>query len=193
MKTPALILTALSATLLLSGCGGPKPSQAQTATDDASAVAINHPDWQTSENEEYFIQYPADWTFNNDGPLGAKFFVFAPLDSDKDTFRENVNLNVENLQGHDMDLGQYIEIAIEQIGKIITNVHLTTNERIGTGDREYHKVIYTGSLGEYNLQWEQHVRLANGQAYILTFCAEPDQFDSYKNTWEDIAATFRLK
>ena len=53
--------------------------------------------WKTLSTETYKIDYPADWTADRSGIMGPAFVLFTNLTDSNDTFRENVNLIIQDL------------------------------------------------------------------------------------------------
>ena len=72
-------------------------------------------DWKSLSENNYSINYPDNWELNKAGQMGTSFILFSPLSSKKDNFKENVNLLVQDLKGHDLDLDKYVEISEGQI------------------------------------------------------------------------------
>ena len=72
--------------------------------------------WKTLEQDNYTIQYPADWDLNQDPTAASKFALLSPRESKKDQFMENVNLATEDLTGKgDIDLAYYASASQEQL------------------------------------------------------------------------------
>lgn len=47
--------------------------------------------------------------------MGTSLIILSPLESEKDTFRENVNLLIQDLTGLDIGLDQYTKISEDQM------------------------------------------------------------------------------
>ena len=151
-------------------------------------------DWLTLNDSAYAIQYPGDWTVDRSGLMGAKFMLFAPLDSDTDVFKENINLQVTDLGAPDVvTLDVFAEAAAEQIKQYINDAEMVRSEKKGTGKAEYYEVEFTGSQGDLVLHWEQHYRIRDRYVYILTFTASKETFDAYKALAEKILGTFQIQ
>ena len=88
-------------------------------------------DWKTVDQLNYSIQYPPTWELNQSGQMGASFFLFSPLESDKDKFKENVNLLIQDLSGQNIDLNKYTEISEGQINTMVTNSTLIYPKEFG--------------------------------------------------------------
>jgi hypothetical protein len=149
-------------------------------------------DWNTIKKDGYSIDYPKAWELNTSGQMGASFILFSPLSSQKDQFRENVNLIVQDLTGYNLDLDKYVEISEGQIQTLITNGKIIESKRVKNQTLDYQKVIYIGKQGIYNLKFEQYYWVVGNKAYVLTLTCEETQFDNYKLTGEKILNSFKL-
>ena len=150
-------------------------------------------DWQSFEEDNYSIQYPSQWEFQNDGYMGTKFILFSPQDSETDVFKENINLVVQSVAGYNLDLAAFVELSVGQIETMITDAKMLVNEPFKNELGAYQKMIYTGTQGNYKLQFEQHAYIIDEVAYIVTFTSEQNQFDAYQERAEQIMNTFRVK
>ncbi|NTV45153.1 MAG: hypothetical protein HGB11_01190 [Chlorobiales bacterium] len=166
-----------------------------TKTDDSvlSGKVSAGGEWNTLEQEGYSIRYPSSWELNQSGLMGTTFFLFSPFESADDLFRENVNLMIQDLTGLNMDLNQYTEISEGQVKTLITNGVIIESKRIKIESGEYHKIIYTGDQGIYNLEYEQYYWIIGNKAYVLTFTGEQQKYAQYKETGEQILNSFVLK
>ncbi|PWH84899.1 PsbP-related protein [Brumimicrobium oceani] len=149
--------------------------------------------WITLDEELYSIEYPESWELNTSGIMGTEFICFSPLTSEIDNFRENVNFMIQDISGFKLNLDQYVEISESQVKTIITNGKIIKSERIKVGENEFHKIIYLGQQGVFDLQFEQYFYVLEDNAYVLTFTFEVDQFEAYRKTGERIMNSFLLK
>lgn len=157
--------------------------QAQSST--------NASDWLTLNEKEFSVSYPKDWDLDQKGQMGTSFILFSKPSSPQDLFRENVNLLIQNLAGMNINLDKYVEISEEQIKTMIANSQLIESKRM-SGTLPFHKEIYTGDQGILKLKFEQYYWVKDEKAYVLTFTAEVNQFDTFKQTAEAILKSFKL-
>ncbi|MCF8463964.1 MAG: hypothetical protein K9G41_03945 [Flavobacteriales bacterium] len=149
-------------------------------------------DWKTLTEDSYSIEYPGDWELNQSGIMGVSFLLLSPLSSDEDAFRENVNLVIQDISSHNLDLDSYSELSTGQIETMITEGKLFSNERLKQNGQEFQKVVYSGKQGVYNLKFEQYYWVVNGNAYVLTLTCEINQFDAFSDMGEKILNSFKL-
>ncbi len=150
-------------------------------------------EWQTFEQSGYSIKYPSTWELDQSGQMGSSFIIFSPLESDKDKFMENVNLLVQDLDGYNLDLNQYIEFSEEQIKTMLTNSTVIESKRVKDDKGVYHKIIYTADQGVFHFKFEQYCWVINDKAFVLTFTSEQDKFVEMAEIAEKILNTFILK
>jgi hypothetical protein len=163
--------------------------------------------WKKLTGANYSIQYPADWDLQQkedttpDVPLLYPFAILSPLESTTDTFRENVNLVVEQLAGRtiegvdgkDIDLERYIKLSSSQLSLYMNNYHSIENKQFDNGRRQYYRSIFTWDFQTFRLKVEQYYWVADGKAYVLTFTSERDKFAKFKETGEKILDTFTIE
>lgn len=147
-------------------------------------------EWTSLDDKGYSIEYPQKWELNQSGQMGTNFILFSQLTSKTDQFRENVNLIIQDLTGHNIDLDKYVEISEGQIKRIITDGKIISNNRIKKEGTEFQKVIYTGKQGIYNLKFQQYYWVQNDKAYVLTFTYESNDFE---DIGERILDSFKIK
>ena len=112
-------MTKILTTLLLFtlvACG--QQSTKKESSNDSNKVVAG---WKTFEGTNYSVQYPPNWELSQNGSGETSFVLFSPLENDKDQFKENVNLLVQDLTGRNIDLDKFVEISEEQVKTMITN------------------------------------------------------------------------
>ncbi len=148
---------------------------------------------ETHAKDNYSIEYPKNWELNTSGEMGSTFFLFSELSSEEDRFKENVNLMIQNLTGHNINMDQYVEISTGQITTMISEGTILESERKMENGIEFHQVIFTGKQGPFSLKFEQRYWIKDNTAYVLTFTSEKEQFAAYSTTSSDILNSFKIK
>lgn len=149
--------------------------------------------WETLTESNYSIKYPENWELNKSGQMGTNFILFSPLTSDQDQFKENVNLLIQDLTGHNLDLNKYVEISEGQVKTMITDGNIIESERVSNSNINYHKLIYTGKQGIYELKFEQYFWVIENKAYVLTLTTEVEQFNNFQKIGERILNSFEIR
>jgi len=150
-------------------------------------------DWKTLSQDNYSIQYPADWESESktDGTL---FILKSPLESDSDKFRENINLVTEDLTGKGVDLDTYAKASLDQISAAYKDIKMIENKKMKVGSTEYYKFLYTASPDNVHMELEQWFRIDKEKAYVLTFAVESTaKYEKFKTVGENILSTFTVK
>lgn len=150
-------------------------------------------EWKTLDEENYLIEYPENWEVNTSGAMNTKVILFSPIVSKEDLFRENVNYIIQDLSEYKVNLDQYVEASEKQIETLVVNGKILESERLENKNGIYHKLIYTGTQGLFDLQFMQYFFVKDNIAYVLTFTCEIDQVESYQKTGERILNSFLLK
>lgn len=149
--------------------------------------------WKTFSDNNYSIEYPDSFELDNSGQMGMRFMLLSKQTSDADMFRENINLIIQDLSGHQIDLDQYVDISLEQIGTMLVGGKVIESNRIKNKDGEFQKVVFEGKQGEYDLKWMQYYWVKSEKAYVLTFTSELNQYNTYIGIGEKMMNTFKFK
>ncbi len=149
-------------------------------------------EWETFNGSDYSIRYPSNWELNDSKQMGTSLILFSPIENSKDKFKENVNLIIQDLSAYNLDLDDFIEITLDQVKTMINNSTLLESKRIKSSNQEYHKLVYLGDQGVFNLKFEQYCWVINEKAYILTLTCERNKFPIYKVIGEKILNSFLL-
>jgi hypothetical protein len=149
--------------------------------------------WKTFDQPTYSISYPATWELNESKQMGSSFMLFSPIESAEDRFRENVNLLIQDISVHHLDLDQYTKISVEQIKSMITDAEMIEMQHVTTKTPNFYKLVYTGKQGTYLLKFIQYYFVIENQAYVLSFSATQNSYDKFKEIGESILNSFRIK
>ena len=177
---------------------GPKGESGKSGKSDPLSTAASGTETQTGDTKTYTtsaysIQYPADWSLNLEGSKEVEFQLFSPLVSSSDTFRENVNLLVQDLRGQPVKtLDQYVEISESQIVAMLTDSEILASERLRRNGREFHRVEFTARQGKFALKHVQYYFLEDTTVYALTFTCLAGEFDEHKEIGIRILDSFVL-
>ena len=158
-----------------------------------ATLSVHSQEWKTLDDEVFSIEYPETWEINTSGVMGTKFIMFSPLTSENDAFRENVNFLIQDLSGKKINLNQYVEVSETQVKTLLNNSEIIESKRVKNKKQTYHKLIYTGEQGEFELHFEQYFFIVDDHAYVLTFSCEMDQLEDFQETGERIMNSFLLK
>lgn len=150
-------------------------------------------EWVTTDRDDYLIEHPKDWVFEESGFSGTTFIIMSPVDSETDQFNENINLLIQDLSGYDLDLDAFVELSTDQILTLMNDSEIVESTRVTSTPYNYHKVIYSTTQGELYVKFIQHYWVIDDEALVLTFTSEKDQFDNYAPVAEKIMNSFQVK
>ncbi|MBS9774816.1 MAG: hypothetical protein KGV59_06650 [Tenacibaculum sp.] len=149
--------------------------------------------WKTLNEPNYSISYPDTLDLRKPGIMGSSLMLFSKPTSQQDRFRENVNLTIQNLSGMNIDLDKFVYIGEDQVKNLITDGNLIESKRLSIKNKNFHKFIYTGRQGKFNLKWLQYCCIKNEKAYVITLTCELKQFNKYAPIAEEMIKTFTAK
>lgn len=178
MKAEKLLLAIV--TLFIWSCGA---STSSKSTDQLEG-------WETYSKDGYSIQFPKDWQLNKEGQMGSEFAIFAPAESEIDKFRENVNLVIQDVSAYNLDLNAYAELSEKQITDMFTGAQILESGKKQNNDKSFYKMAFTATQGIFQLKFIQYYWVENKKAYVLTFTAEENKFDTFWNEGEKIMNSF---
>ena len=176
--------------LALTSCGQTFQKDIKTEKYEMSETPEK---WKSLNEANYSIHYPDTFDLDMSGQMGVSFILFSKVISPQDMFRENVNLLVQDLTGQNIDLDKYVDISEDQIKTMIIEGNLLDSKRLTGSNNEYHRLVYTGKQGQYDLKWQQFYWVKNKKAYVLTLTCEANQYDNYVSVGEKIMKSFILK
>ncbi|MEZ4920440.1 MAG: hypothetical protein R2792_15160 [Saprospiraceae bacterium] len=150
-------------------------------------------DWQVISSDAYSIQCPPDWNVDRSGQMGTELLLTSTALDSQDVFTENVNLLVQDLNGYEMTLKEFVELSESQVLAILKDPKILFSEEQKDGPEPYHKIIYTGNFGALDLHFEQYYWVQETKAYVLTFTCAADQAEAHQELGEKILDSFELK
>ena len=144
-------------------------------------------------HRDFMLQYPETWQPDTSKQWGAEVMIFSPIEGEADKFSENVNVLIQDLGDQAVGLAYYKEITEQQISLIATDANIIESIIRKSGKGEAYRFTYTMSQGVFKLKITSECYLHDGNAYLITFTAEVDKFDSYRVIGEKILESFALK
>lgn len=174
MKQLKNLLLALPV-ILLAAC------QSQPATDK----------WETLDKPDFSVSYPAGWEMNTSGYMGSSFFVMDTSQSADESFRENVNLIIQETQN--MELKAFAQITEDQLRSAIEGFKVVKKGDAKLSGFDAYEMVFTGTQGENKLKWKQVYTIQNNKVYVVTFTSGLSSYDSHIATTDKIIASLKIK
>lgn len=147
--------------------------------------------WKQIEKDAYRIEYPYDWQLDISGRNKTEFIILSQRKKN-DPFRENVNLIIQDLSKHIMNLESFVTLSEELIKKV-ANSKIISNKKIKKETITCHQIIWRGSINKQLLKFKQVYYIKNNKAYTLTFTSEEKEYDNYLEVGNKILNSFTLK
>ena len=142
--------------------------------------------------QRFIVSYPSNWeliTQNYQNQVINGFL--APVDSQNDTFRENLNIIVETYSSP-IQLDNYYQMNINQL-KAFPDIQFLGNYDGFVSEIPSKILIYSRLLNGKNLTFSQVFLVQGNKGYILTFTAESNKYQAYQPLFQQMMDRFRLK
>jgi len=142
--------------------------------------------------QRFIVSYPSNWeliTQNYQNQVINGFL--APIDSQNDTFRENLNIIVETYPSP-IQLNNYYQTNINQL-KTFPDIQFLGNYDGFVSEIPSKILIYSRLLNGKNLTFSQVFLVQGNKGYILTFTAESNKYQAYQPLFQQMMDRFRLK
>ncbi|WP_400076929.1 PsbP-related protein [Winogradskyella sp. R77965] len=154
-------------------------------------VSCGESDMQkTFSNDNYSIEYPESWDFDDSGKFNTKFLIYSNTEI-LDGFRENVNFTIQNLP-EDTTLKQFVEGTKQQLSQIPKSKIIKSNI-IKLNNKDVFEIVWQGYVTNNDLKFKQHCYLEDNKAHIVTFTAKQDTYEKYEEKASKILNSFILK
>ncbi|MCC0176211.1 serine/threonine protein kinase [Waterburya agarophytonicola K14] len=140
-------------------------------------------------SEGFRVDYPEAWSKQNRDDFFATGVVFfSPLEDESDQFKERVSVLVENLS-EEVSLDGYTERSITEIKKL-SDPYVGEAKFVNFGEDEGRQVVYTGEENGNTVQKMQTWSVKEDKAYVITYTARIDSYNSYLPTVEKMIESF---
>jgi hypothetical protein len=146
--------------------------------------------WSTFQSNNYKVSFPKTWRLDTSKAMGTEFYIFSPTEDEKDNFRENCNLIIQNLNDKNITLEKYKTISERQIKTVVAEPKLFYSSIKKTGNTKYYKIAYQMKQGKYKLMVTSLCFINNNLAYLISFTSEVAKYNLYKRNEKEILASF---
>lgn len=151
------------------------------------------PGWKTLDDPQYTIDYPENWEMTYTGQQGLSMIALSPKEMEKDKFRENVSVMIQDLKGKETDLKTFVDDNTNGVRDMITDSKLVENIESEGASGRYREVIYTGQQNDIELIYTQRFYIHKGSALVVSFTAQKAKYASFTDTRIKIFDSFKLK
>jgi len=147
--------------------------------------------WKTINKGSYKIEYPPEWQLDTTGRMNTQFIVLSKRGKE-DTFRENVNLIIQDLSNRILNLESYTALSLRQI-KGMKNAKIIENKRTTYKNKKAQQIIWRGFVSGKDLKFKQIYFIENNKAYVLTLTCQEKAYEDYEMIGTKILNSFTLK
>ena len=148
--------------------------------------------WNTYKTNTYSVAYPADWAIDTSKAMGIDVFLFSPLDSTKDKFRENVNVLSSSFGGDDISLDSFFHVSERQIKMSATDCVILESKLYTTGQSNFYKIDFTAKQGIFQLRFVQYYFVKNASGFTITLSSEEAAYPKHEATGLAVLNSFVL-
>ena len=174
-KVVPLICIAMSFLVLAAGCtsnfGNPTPSATTNTYDSAKGFTIN---------------YPSDWT--KDVPKSGAISVLFRMPTDN--LAENFNVQIWNRSVNET-LSNRTALHLAAVQEFSNYTELSAGNNTLAGNPAY-QVTYTATYDGDDLKFTQLWTIKDGKEYLITYKADPKNFDTYASTAQQMIDSFQI-
>ncbi|MGE5528801.1 MAG: hypothetical protein ACM3X6_06635 [Patescibacteria group bacterium] len=138
----------------------------------------------------FSLELPADWEASK-GPLGVPLVAISPAESGNDTFRENVNVILDELP-EAVSIDAYMAASVAEMKKYLTDFQGHEEGRIDLSDLPAGWLVYSHRMGQVKLKNLAYAILAGKTCYTITCSATPESFGRFRKAFDQICRSFKL-
>jgi len=137
----------------------------------------------------FSVEIPEKWETKTEA---GRLFLLSPLESDKDPFRENVNVSARVLP-QPITMEQYCAAVAAVLPKKLKNYKLHEKGDVTIDLVKAKKIVCSHRAGETEAKVVFYLLIKGKRACTLVGTARPATFDKYKGAFEKIAKSFRIE
>lgn len=145
----------------------------------------------TSKEGNFTVGIPEMWEVV-EGVMGRDLIAMAPSEDPEDLFLENANIIFAKLDAP-IQQEEYYRYNLQSLQQLLIDYDLEESTDVKLQGRDAKRIIFTHIMGVVNAKVLQYLLLIGDQAYVLTFTADPLDFDEFRPRFERIANTFQVK
>lgn len=147
----------------------------------------------TYQNRElgFALEFPEQWDVGQ-APNDHTVVLLSPLEGEKDTFRENMNVIVTKLD-IDIKLEDLFNYNVENAKKMLPSFTPVEVEPTELSGLKAMKLTYTFVVQETTLKNIVYILLKDRTMYTITFSCMEGRFDEFRPLFETIAASLQIK
>lgn len=140
--------------------------------------------------KRFSIEIPSGWEIQRD-VMGASLLGISPQEGKSDSFRENVNVVVEQLASP-LSGSEYFEASQNVLKKVFTNYKLEKSGKSTIDRHDFFWTLFTHQMNKIHAKVIQYSSVDGKNAYVITCSSTPKNFDRFKKTFEKSILSFQF-
>ena len=141
----------------------------------------------TYDAKSFTIKYPSDWT--KDVPKSGPISVLFRMPTNNPA--ENLNVQVWNRSVNET-LSSRTDLMLAAVQDLANFTEFSSGNTT-LGSNSAYNITYTATYGGDNLKFTQIWTIKHGKEYIVTYKADPKNFDTYASTAQQMIDSFKIK
>ena len=143
----------------------------------------------SDHNLKFSIKYPDTWIKQ---PNQNIMVFLSPKEGVMDMFQENVNVILQNLSRQPMTIEQYTEVTKKHVVDNFGTSAIVSLKNVTIAELSGMELIYNMNYQGKKLKVKQCWVIRNNNAYLLTYTAEPEQYNKYENSAVEMIKSFNF-
>lgn len=156
-----------------------------------SSISFAQQNYKKYEQVAYSIEHPETWKIHAQGENKEGFIMFSEIEKNE-TFRENLNLTVQNISQAKYTLADFVAVSKSQLSNMVSNVQIIEDAPLQIDGSTCHVLTWSGNVQGKELLIKQHIYVKDGLAYVLSFNATVASFGRFKERANTILNSFKL-
>lgn len=143
----------------------------------------------------FLINLPDTWQLQEGATeQGFDFVVVAmsPAENESDTFIENMNVLVEEMK-KDVSQDDYFAWNLSGLIQQLPGFSLQEKSNVVVDGIKMSRVKYAWGAEKEKTVTYQYIFVHGKKGYVITFTAQPNTFDEYRETFDKIAESFKFQ
>ena len=143
------------------------------------------------EGEGFSIEIPTNWEVREDF-WDTSLLAISPKEGPGDPFQENFTIIVENLS-EEFTLEEYFNLAFNDISREGEDFQAQEIKNLIIDNQEAKKLEYSVRMESVTKRYSVYFLVRDLLGYKITFTALSDSVPSFRNTFDEIANSFRFE
>jgi hypothetical protein len=144
-----------------------------------------------SKDKGFQVTLPKGWE-QKKNVMGAEIIALRPKGGKNDSFRENVNVVVENMN-QKMAAKEYYKASQTVLAKVFNEFKIEKTGHTKIDNHDTYWCIFTHKMGGIRAKVLQYMTTENTRGFVVTGSALPDTFEKYKKDFENTAESLKIE